>query len=183
MVTKVNWSISAGCSVFLKTRERNVQNKSTPLQLVPHSSHQLCAYKTSPGAAEKKSLRHTKFSHQTQKVAHSPSGISNFLIFNKCSSCEKKKTEQHEEICIELNVWVLKCVQVCEMLKEGTSLYHTSCGCRCGRCTACKKCYAIEALLCSDGQKKCISIVTQRGYVGMRLRWETVAMVTNCCVA
>lgn len=52
-------------------------------------------------------------------------------------------------------------------------------GVRFGYDTACENANAIDALLCCDGQKKCISIVTLNGSVGMGLRWETVAMVTN----
>lgn len=75
MVTQVNLSISAGCTAFLKTLKRNVQNKNTLLQFVPHSSCQLCAYKSNPGATKKSSFWHKKFSHQTEKVSYIPTKI------------------------------------------------------------------------------------------------------------
>lgn len=73
---------------------------------------------------------------------------------------------------------VSMCVYVC--VREGANR-PMSCGGGGGFALHAKN--AINALMHCDGQKKCISIVTLTGSVGVRLRWETVATVTNCCVA
>ena len=100
-----------------------------------------------------------------KNVAHIPSGM---LIF-------KMQKNNNKEICIELDMWLLAWVCVCE---RDPVCVTCPVGVECDNCTACDKdANAIDALRCCDGWKKCISIFTLNRSMGMRLRWETVALL------
>lgn len=72
---------------------------------------------------------------------------------------------------------------VCVLVREGTSLYHMSCGGgRLAHGTACKNADAKDALLCRDGKKKNkikIPIMLFHSY-SERVRGDEVAL-GGCC--